>query len=145
MTQYINNTQKLLQTAQPKQGIVYQEEGSKPRPREIESAKWLVNHLGGDVQFLAESKEQGIEMADIKWRGSLLEMKHLGGNLNTLRRKIGRGLQQSQGEGLLIDTSDMRFAIDDILSTAIDAMNTYKGRYLILVKDDKLIGYIYQK
>ena len=145
MVQYTNNTKKLLQTAEPGQGAVYREEGSKPRPREIESANWLVNYLGGDVRFLAESREQGIETADITWRGGLLEMKHLGGNLNTLRRKIGRGLQQSQGNGLLIDTTNMRFAVDDILSTAIDAMSTYKGRYLILIKDDELIGYIHRK
>ena len=139
---YINDMDRLLDTATPNSGKIRFEEGAIPKPKEPAATNWLHNNIGGDILVLAENNPDGVANPDLLWRGGLVDIKHPIGTLNSLDKLIQDGMRQTQRNGVLVDVSELSQTDEQIISTIINRVRRSRGNYAIVIRDGSLIAYI---
>ena len=140
--QYENRPTELLETATPGIGSVSFQPGASLSPNEQNAVDWMHDNLGGDITVLARSHVSGVKSPDIEWRGELVDIKHVRGNLNSLDKVVRTAMHQTNNNGAFIDISGAAFSDADAVKTATERLARREGNYVILVRDGVLVGYI---
>ena len=112
---------------------------------EQRSIDWLHNNLGGDIIVLRPSSFEGQKISDLLWRGKPLELKHVTGNLTSMDKSIQRGLKQTNGGGILLDVTGAKFSDQDATEKAINRLVRKGFGYVIMIRDNNLVSYIYRE
>ena len=139
---YENRPSELLKTATPGVGSVSFQPGASLSPNEQNAVDWMHDNLGGDIIVRAESGVPNVPNPDIKWRGELVDIKHISGNSNTLDTAIRIAMRQTNNNGAFIDISGSAFSDAKAIDTAARRLSRRGGNYVILIRDGVLVGYI---
>ena len=147
---FSDRTEHYLSGAKPGKGAVVFDENydmKKRHSNEISTARWLVDHLGGNVRLLSESTVDGVKTPDFEWRGKLWELK----NTTTSRAAksaIRKGLEQiaSNPGGIILDYGKNTFDLTEVLKWADYRMSMSEFPFeseLMIIKDGELVK-VYQ-
>ena len=123
-------------------GNIILEPGARPNTSELNAVNWLHSTLGGDITVLKRVDIDNVKTPDLLWRGTYLEIKHVGGNIKTLDQQIRKGFHQTNRGTVLVDISTAAFIDDEAINTAIKRSWQTGGGCVIIIRDDKFIAYI---
>lgn len=140
--QYTNDLTVLLRTATPATGVLKFEVSSQLNANELNATNWLIQSIGGNITALAENNPDGQENPDLFWRGGKIDIKHITGGLNALSKRVQHAMKQTNKNGALVDISATLFSNEAAIKVAINRLRVSGGNYVILIRDNQLVGYI---
>ena len=145
-------TEKYLANATPGSGTVTYDpdyEHSKRHANEERVAKWLHEHLGGNIRLIQESKTDGVKTSDYEWRGKYWELKNTT-TAKAAKSAIRKGLEQiaSNPGGIILDYGTFDFDLAEVLRFAELRMGMSEFPFasdLIILKDGDLFKVYHHK
>lgn len=136
-------TSEYQRMAKPGKGHVTMEAGYKTKRHaaEIETAHWLRDTFGGDVQLIPESSTSGVKTPDIRWRGQNWEVKDIS-TVNAADTAVRKALSQLNGSGGVILRCTSKAVSASTIRGVVDKRirRSYKGDVdIMIVSDGKMI------
>lgn len=142
MARFQNDITSFEKHARPGKGSIKFESGSSLNDKELRAIHWLIRNFGGKIVVQPEGR---LESADITLNGTLVEIKHVAGTIETFDTQLRKALKQSGKRGVFIDVSGSKFSEAKAVNKTCYRMARTGGRFTILIKNEKLIGYVIKK
>ena len=137
---YINDPQRILDTATPQRGTVtYIGAPSESEQRAID---WIYNNIGGNITVLAENNLDGVANPDLLWNNVLVDMKHTAGTASTLDSHVQKAIRQTNRGGVIVDVTNTKIEDEDTIRTVLKRLQYSRGRFAPVLKGGTLLAYI---
>ena len=131
-------TNKFLSSCKPGKGYVKVEVGFvyKDHENEYDTAFWLLNNFGGEIEILKEKNFYNITNPDYKWNRKFWELKSVSSSssIDNAIRKAYKQILNNPG-GVIIDIRKSPLAIEKILSILSYRLNaTTASDVFVIIK-----------
>lgn len=118
---------------------------AKLSDKELVLLDWCQKNLSTEITVLAESRQDGIMMADIFCDGHFVEFKTTSGNLTTLDTLIRHAAKQAHGDCAIINLRRVSYSLEDAIQVATRRMQRSGLAHVYLLQDNVLAIHLYQK
>ena len=137
-------TEEYLDKATPGIGMFEYEDGydKSVHTKEIKTAKWLHDNLGGDIKLLSEANKDKVKMPDYLWREKMWDEK-TSSTEKSANAAIRHGLKQIERNpgGIILNFGGEVFSMDELKKVIDKRMQWYtldKRIDILVISDEKL-------